>query len=1174
VLFLTLVLDDDENIPSEQLWNIYYHFYLTEPEALVVCNQAKKLVGLSQSLQDWHASCYGPTLRFCDQTTLSLVREVWVKYAVSARCISNPQDNSHRERFQSSLSRARLSIQEIITAHPSKQHVSWSCAPLAMHLTDELSSSTEEHWITGLAGSVPLPNASKDETPATPNPIFAVPIMEPSSLKWPTNPLLSFHLAAAHAKLTELSPFRLKEKGRANVNKRDRLLEMGLMQFNEWIEAFTSGAPGITVRFTVSDCFAFCYTLRYNLETGKTCAEWYRRKYGFDVLQLADSEYGENGKAPKQFDVIDTSKLSDDTTILDLLVSAAPLLKDAPSSTLYTEGIQYEDVNNPRTDDRFARMLCHNTTACSILLGLVPAEYWTNCKTVSRADEALAAWSDKSASLEAKSTSFGSRFAWKQMKHMGEQHPQPAKPRVTFDGLFDMAQRYFDEVFTIRASLRDFQRPARLRHTTETMAAFLNAIWDGAGVDLARLRERFVKRKWIYEGPNGAFAVMFEAHFQAFMLESPTIPLDLSVLEGSDETHESKYKAPASFTPAPFTNWRSLPRMLAVTVIVPRAHLQKLVTGIPDDDFETSLGTTLVGHLRIATDRLVSVLYDNIQISFGSVKTEGSRSLDNYTVRILEDKAGWSGTSPMIVSFYSPTEVVQKIYSRGTVGLSRLAPFPDNEKQGTATILPDHFFDAVLWNPELVFLTKHRPHQTSHSITEGMLRGLQKSKSLGESTPSSEPTFTLDLENNTITGHLNITSEQGKRLLAEKAEIQLQQSSPFTINIVFGEKVLVLPLSFPAPVLGDGLRSRIARTSGWIELIAPLARPSTLPRVLDDYLFPMALLEPSKIPATLNTPHINLDILPILAIDDKSRMRFLTTLASLQFSSHERRQRERVQAQAEPSSTNPASLSSSARLNFKESLFTIFMLATGLQGGQTGLFAITHPQRGGIHMLLFVSAVRLDGAHGSVALDAAVLPLTKELVDSKELESFLLILRTLECCTLTVDDAELRLWKRCLPALAERCRTWDHDPATCEYAAQGRVPLSLEDGKQVLCSCGQGELPDEFIPLPDWETAARYATRVAISPVYASHLVEELIDPALVKAAARGEAWNDGEQMKKACWNCGKTEETEGVRLKKCLRCLEVVYCSSACQKKDWNKHRMECQESDLHHQGSNEGKK
>jgi hypothetical protein len=173
-----------------------------------------------------------------------------------------------------------------------------------------------------------------------------------------------------------------------------------------------------------------------------------------------------------------------------------------------------------------------------------------------------------------------------------------------------------------------------------------------------------------------------------------------------------------------------------------------------------------------------------------------------------------------------------------------------------------------------------------------------------------------------------------------------------------------------------------------------------------------------------------------------------------------------------------------------------------------------------------------------------------------------------------VDDAELRLWKRCLPALAERCRTWDHDPATCEYAAQGRVPLSLEDGKQVLCSCGQGELPDEFIPLPDWETAARYATRVAISPVYASHLVEELIDPALVKAAARGEAWNDGEQMKKACWNCGKTEETEGVRLKKCLRCLEVVYCSSACQKKDWNKHRMECQESDLHHQGSNEGKK
>ncbi|KAK4235468.1 hypothetical protein C8A03DRAFT_36683 [Achaetomium macrosporum] len=1184
VLFFTLLLDDDDNVSVEQLWNIYYHFYLDEPDMLLVCNQAKKLLSFSESLQDWHASSYGATLRFCDETTLSVVREIWAKYAESAR-FSTPRDESYRERFQSKLREGRRRIHDRTPLYTSKQHVSRSCAPLAMQIADQVLSSTHQHWDRGLTGPIPPPDATKNETSATPNPVFAVPLMESLTLKYPTNPFLSFHLAAAHAKLTELSPLRLKEEEQGNVNKQDRLFEIALMQFGEWTDAFTAGAPRTTIRFTASECFAFCYTLRYNLGTGETCAQWYRGKHGFDVLQLASSEYGGNGKAPKKFDVIDTSNLSDDTTILNLLVSAGPLLKDGPSSTLYTEGAQREDIHRPRTGDRFADMLCHNTTASSILLGLVPAEYWTNAKTVSRADEVLTAWSDEKATMGAKSTTYGFRFAWKQMKHMGEHQPPPAKLRATFDALEDMAHRFFVEILTVRVGLHGLKelvpkRPARLQHTTETAAAFLSAIGDEAGVDLEKLREKFMRFGWDCTGHQGEVAILFATHPEAFILESPTIQLSLSTSRGSEESKDE--------IRAPFTYWSSLPRMVAVTVVVPMERWKRLVTEVPGDDLKASLGTMLVGHMASAGKEteglprlgpLAVALYDNIQISFGSVTTEGSREQDSFTVHVQEDKAAWRGRSPMIVSFYAVTEVAQAMYSHGTVGLTAMAAYPDQENLETATLMPDPF-DTACSNENCVFFTKHRPRQAGYSVTEGMLRALQKSKSSVESTPSSEPTFTLGFENSsevgdisTITGRLNITSEKGKQLLADKAKIQLRQSSPFTINVVFGNKALVLPLTFPVPVLEDGIKSRIARTSGWIELIAPLAKPSGFPPILDDYMFPTALHGPSKIPATLNMPHLNLDNLPILALDDKSRTRFLTTLTSLQFSSHERRQRERVQAQEEPNSTNPAGLSSSARLNFKESLFTIFMLATGLQGGQTGLFALTHPQRGGIHMLLFASAVRLDGAHGSVVLDAAVLPLTKELVDSKELESFLLILRTLECCTLTVDDAELRLWKKCLPALAERCRTWSHDPATCEYAAPGRVPLSLEEGKQVLCSCGQGKLPDEFIPLPEWDTAARYATRVAISPVYASHLVEELIDPALAKAVARGEAWSEGDQMK-ACRNCGKTEEMEGVRLKKCLRCLEVVYCSSECQKKDWKKHRMECEESEIHHQGSAQEKK
>jgi hypothetical protein len=274
------------------------------------------------------------------------------------------------------------------------------------------------------------------------------------------------------------------------------------------------------------------------------------------------------------------------------------------------------------------------------------------------------------------------------------------------------------------------------------------------------------------------------------------------------------------------------------------------------------------------------------------------------------------------------------------------------------------------------------------------------------------------------------------------------------------------------------------------------------------------------------------------------------------FSTRERRAREASAAEG------AAALPGSPRLEFKESLFTLFMLAAGLQGGQTGLFALSQPGRGGVHMLILVSALRLDAAHGSVVVDAAVLPMTRELVDSRAVEGFLLVLRELECCTLMVDDEELGVWKAVLPGMVERCREWEHGGG-CEYVEAGRVPVGVGVGERVLCGCGEGKLPREFVSLPEWETAARFATRVAISPVYASALVEELIAPELTQAVT--DDLNGKGEGKKVCRNCGKVEGIEGVTLRRCTRCLVAVYCSAECQRTDWKKHRMECHESAEH---------
>jgi hypothetical protein len=153
--------------------------------------------------------------------------------------------------------------------------------------------------------------------------------------------------------------------------------------------------------------------------------------------------------------------------------------------------------------------------------------------------------------------------------------------------------------------------------------------------------------------------------------------------------------------------------------------------------------------------------------------------------------------------------------------------------------------------------------------------------------------------------------------------------------------------------------------------------------------------------------------------------------------------------------------------------------------------------------------------------------------------------------SMNLNQDELDLWKTVLPAFAERCRTWEHLPA-CEYAKEKRIPLNIKNGLPVLCSCGTGHFPENYLPLPDWELAKKYATRVAISPVSCSAFVEEIVDPKLVAG---------GGEMKEKCRACGRDEAKEGGKLLMCTRCKKAKYCSKDCQKGDWKTHRMECVE-------------
>ncbi|KAJ4366583.1 hypothetical protein N0V85_009208 [Neurospora sp. IMI 360204] len=513
------------------------------------------------------------------------------------------------------------------------------------------------------------------------------------------------------------------------------------------------------------------------------------------------------------------------------------------------------------------------------------------------------------------------------------------------------------------------------------------------------------------------------------------------------------------------------------------------------------------------------------------------------------------------------------------------------------------------------------------SVQDALLKKALEDVSGSESTTATEaeadgcPVFTASFDVTsgtlkTITGHLDFITEEDKRLLADKSvPISLRQSSPWTIDIVLGAGTLVKPLVFPTPVLKEGSKTRIARTSGYIEVIAPAIlnpRAAVPASVLDEYIFPTVLQaadsssESSQlIPVPLNAPTVNLDSLPILFLSDTSRLSFLGPLASSIYSPRELRVRQAAIEQGLDESKW-----GSARLTLKESFLTMINIAAGLQVGQSGLFALS-PVSGsgsgsgssssdGRHILILVSAIRLDcsaQSGGGIILDAAVLPLTRSLLDKTnkktpsgddddDLQSFLVLLRTLECVDLTITDAELSLWKSILPSFAERCRTtWSHSPSSCEYVTTGggHVPLSLQKGDPVLCTCGTGHFPPNYLSLPLWESAAaRHATRVAISAPYCSPVVERVVfDPVLARKIAEKGLEEALRKKEERCRCCGKGEEelveelkarggeTAGKTaevLRKCARCLKVRYCSAECQRRDWKTHRTECVESEEHH--------
>ncbi|MCJ1398443.1 hypothetical protein MMC11_001642 [Xylographa trunciseda] len=1049
ILLLTLVVDYTDGSKDTTIWNIYYHLLLDDESLELLHIQAKKLSSLSASTQNWRASKYGRLLKFCDQGTLLRVKRIWDCYVSSS--LSSDETTSSKHCFETRMQKAREMQADKLGAGTVTNLTGFrSAAPLSILALHDLPKLFQDFWKHGVTD---VDHDTILESKNT-NPMFFGSLADALTLHYGTDPLLGFHLATAYASLTKGSPFELSEKSQL-----PKAVEAARLQFRKWSTSFRECQGNLTIRFFAGDALAFCHTLQHmNTKNDGSTSNWYRDQYHLEPLILDSDDYRPGGSAPSLFNVIDTSNLLDHLGAINLLVAASPLLEHTIIATIYSETLVKKQEDLKALVDS---ILGGHFRSLSIIFGLMPIEYWTNSTAISSVEEHLFD-SIRSIMADKKSDTgqMHSRLTWKRRVV-----DPSASSTIIFDEvelahvLFQVYLKMFEHEDVrqtlSKVDLQSIRNQSLLHYHRGSFTSFLCFVKSRVTTNWSTVMSNFIRLVEDDTCLLMGMSYIQELYLQLYLHELYTLPAFKLSFD-----HSTKSRASNSLGA-----WKNIPTAVCITLQVPRAKLGH-ITKTP----WTKLGTPILHGILQSSSNYPNQQWQNIfaglQLAFGQLSTSGSRDDDGFRVTVAEDVHGWMGHSPLLVSFLVPSFVIMQEPHNATVALG-IQSTPQSiltfrNSLGTGM----NVYKTTLGDLDHVYLTKFRPHLSGHASVCNFEGHSQVTNEPSNNEVACTIKANVDLKTGKIkslTGRLNILSASIKASLTSGAAVESMQVSPDTLGIAVGNSGPELHLVFPVPVLRTRSKSRIARKSSYVEVEAPMADP----RDGDGFAHFMYPMLPSKDgPVVWNMPRLPLDYLPILDTSKKKELGWLNTHTSLMMSSRERHLRERSIASSTANQKD-------ARVDLKNSLFSMFMHFSGLQGQQARIFGINNPDQGGVHVLVLVSCLRLDLANHTVVLDAAILPLHYSLM--AKIEPFLGKLTQMGLCNIIVNNDELRLWKQMLPAWVERCRQWEHR-SSCEYLIASKIPLSLENGESPLCSCGDGSLPSKYaFDIPKWNLAAKYA---------------------------------------------------------------------------------------------------
>ncbi|KAI0074900.1 hypothetical protein K474DRAFT_1600754 [Panus rudis PR-1116 ss-1] len=1109
VILYTLIADGEHTHDVQQIWNIYYHFFLDEDSLSLLLKQCQKLVDLAQNIEIWNSGPYASFLRMSSSHTLREVKRLWELY-LSTTHFSPSKTQQFKHAFSTGMKQANTGSGEIRATR--------SAGPLWMDATKPISKAFDHFWSTGITSA----DSQDIATSTHVNPTFAFSREgEGFVAHYGTLPLFAFHLA----------PTWISECG----DPVRGMYDLARSTFSCWCNSFSGcireDRNKVIIRILYADVLSACHTLASFVVNKAITSNHRVSPWSVESIVLDGGDYAKTSphEAPSTFSVIDTSNLSDHIGLVNILVASRPLLSPSPTSTLYTESLLM--FGEDATSSFIARMLGDISTM-STALDITPIDHVSKFATHSSLHEILPY------KLSGVTGQYHEHIPWKIPSLIEKKHKTSAltmTPQSVVALLFEVYLSMFsceNMMSKLKNSTPKWINKQRSNHYCRpSFALFILEAQRRIATDWTQVMRELVNAilsdRQLLTGSNNMQDLLCYLHILALY------PIETLYPPGVDEALLAQKLV------SRLNSWYTVPPILCVTLVVPRNSLQYL-----DASSAALLTPNLQGRVSAA---LFANSYTLLQTCFGNIESSDDRG----SVCLQENPSGRDGTSPFIVSFWIPASILTHAPNATKISLAVLTT------PATATALMSKLglqlilYSASVGDTSHVFFSRHPPAMMSGS---GDPATLSYPPPTPASNSSQNATVAAEYESKRITtfaARTNIVDDAMKSCPSERSStiVLNPQKSLVRLSFTLGTFPSV-QVHFPYPVNGVKAKIRVARTSSYIEVVAPLADS----RSFYDFTvqpFPIVMHASEGILAPWNVHRVNLDQLPALDTSNPRRLAWLNPHVSLMMSDRE------GMIRSSPSKDPVAH----CIVDLKDSLHCIFNHIAGTQGRKAAVFALNCASSRGIDTFLFVSALRLDLSAHTVVADGYVLPLTSGLL-SGAMERVITSPKFMSTVVqVQVTPEELVMWKHALPAMVERARTWRHQPS-CAYISRGLAPLSVEHGETPICGCGTSQDNDAIKRKREWAVFAPYVTRLAISPIFSVPYLESVGDLSTRFAKTSPQETPSspgrppGSQLR--CQSCSAIFSPT-VKPLVCSRCKTVRYCGKPCQTSDWKRHKAVC---------------